>query len=578
MNVKLQLLLFKAKNLLRFSLAYCFCKLFATLPNNPKYTITLLLGYLGHVYIISLLLFNALLFASASYCCLFSQHIIVLSIFKRISFLCMPLCYLFIKSIFVSMFSFNLQYTSYKNSNLNQLVADACKTLNLSPPKIIINNDFNACAFTFPIKKWLIGKKNNYLVIGIPILASLSLLELKAIILHELAHIANHDTKQFAKFYNLQRFWKFFLHHSTNKFSFLYHTCFFPFFFYYIPYFEKITSQISRQQEYQADLVANQHSNYICNALIRLENMSRHHQKHCQTEDSFMDLINYLKTNAKQRHFLSKQLQQSTSPTDSHPRILDRLKNLNTDSLDCPKITNTAFDELFTNCEQKELADLLKQNLLVWPKNLQALPSPDEITLIEQQYGELSALHYLEEIIYKDKSAFNDQGIMFYYAKLLLHKDAYKACDILIKLITANPCFYKLIENLIQEITPDNHKLQDKLMQTYDLVYECQELHKIELLSCNKEDTFLPTSLRFDPEKKYFYKAWLVEKILKFDANKPLHVLIYSINLRGRLIYEKTLHNKIISAFKKEYNSELLLIPYKKFPLKKLLTRENQII
>ncbi|MBW5448592.1 M48 family metalloprotease [Cohnella sp. CFH 77786] len=125
----------------------------------------------------------------------------------------------------------------------------------LNGPKIhhvLIDDDYNAAIMQWPKFGWF-GFHRNYLLIGLPMLLALSETELKAVIAHEIGHLAGEDGRMGAFVYrtreSMARLMTRLEEERRGWATFL----FAAFYRRYIPYFLAYTFVWQRQQEYMAD-------------------------------------------------------------------------------------------------------------------------------------------------------------------------------------------------------------------------------------------------------------------------------------------------------------------------------------
>ncbi|HAQ06649.1 MAG TPA: hypothetical protein DCR24_03655 [Bacillus bacterium] len=117
--------------------------------------------------------------------------------------------------------------------------------------EIVLDSEFNASVAQISAYG-MVGKKRNVLVIGIPLLSTLSQQQFTAVLAHELAHISNSDTALGARIYRLRMGWGRLLHslEENEQFGTFIFKKFFQWFY---PRFDAYTFAMARQEEYDAD-------------------------------------------------------------------------------------------------------------------------------------------------------------------------------------------------------------------------------------------------------------------------------------------------------------------------------------
>jgi Zn-dependent protease with chaperone function len=121
----------------------------------------------------------------------------------------------------------------------------------LKAPKIhhiVINYDHNAAIYQTPHLGWQ-EWHHNYLVLGLPLLQSLSPEQFKATLAHELGHLANNDSSFTSYIYRVRRIWEQ-LTFDNNLFIFQW------FFRWYEPLIKAYSFVSVRDREYAADELA----------------------------------------------------------------------------------------------------------------------------------------------------------------------------------------------------------------------------------------------------------------------------------------------------------------------------------
>ena len=123
----------------------------------------------------------------------------------------------------------------------------------LKTPKIhhiVINYDHNAAIYQTPHLGWQEWHR-NYLVLGLPLLQSLSPEQFKATLAHELGHLSNNDSSFTSYIYRVRRMWEQ-LTVDNNLFVFQW------FFRWYEPLIKAYSFVSVRDREYAADGLATQ--------------------------------------------------------------------------------------------------------------------------------------------------------------------------------------------------------------------------------------------------------------------------------------------------------------------------------
>ncbi|HLB16097.1 MAG TPA: M48 family metalloprotease [Burkholderiales bacterium] len=117
--------------------------------------------------------------------------------------------------------------------------------------RVVVTPDFNAAVAQVP-RLGLLGWPHNYLVVGLPLMASLAREEFRAVLAHEFGHLSRHHARFGNWIYRIRQTWYrllAILEHegglSTRMFA--------KFFEWYAPYFNAYSFVLARANEYEAD-------------------------------------------------------------------------------------------------------------------------------------------------------------------------------------------------------------------------------------------------------------------------------------------------------------------------------------
>jgi Zn-dependent protease with chaperone function len=131
-------------------------------------------------------------------------------------------------------------------------------TTKLQAPRfhnILLNQEFNAAVVQVP-RLGIFGWQENYLLLGLPLMQSLSLEQLKAVMAHELGHLSGNHSRFAAWIYRIRKTWMQIyeqLHQSDQSGAFV---LFNRFLDWYWPSFNAYSFTLARMNEYEADRCA----------------------------------------------------------------------------------------------------------------------------------------------------------------------------------------------------------------------------------------------------------------------------------------------------------------------------------
>ncbi len=234
--------------------------------------------------------------------------------------------------------------------------------LNTQPiDEIVLDSELNASVAQIS-SYGFIGKKRNVLVIGIPLLSTLSREQFTAVLAHELAHISNSDTAMGARIYRLRMSWGRLMHslEENEQFgTFIFR----KFFQWYYPRFDAYTFAMARQEEYDADRsaasVTSQQAMGEALAVISVaapyyyrDFYSELFEECAKTNSVPQPYSNFAEkyrslSEQKATHYYSEQLEAESYVTDTHPCLKDRLSALGAEARLPESQQNSALDAFF---------------------------------------------------------------------------------------------------------------------------------------------------------------------------------------------------------------------------------------
>jgi Zn-dependent protease with chaperone function len=313
-------------------------------PRNYRLQVTLL-ALLGYAYIFLvlavLLALVGLIVASITV-----SHRIHIYTIKLIFLLLIPMG-LIIRSLWVTFpHPQDLKLKRSQVPYLFKLVDEL--TAELKAPRfhnILLNREFNAAVVQVP-RLGLFGWHENYLLLGLPLMQSLSLEQFKAVLAHEFGHLSGNHSRFNGWIYRLRKTWlqiyERLNENNRNEVSILLN----PFFSWYWPTFNAYSFSLGRLNEYEADRCAAKFAgkHHIAESLICSELKSRflessfwsdlYQQVNHQIDppenaySSMLEALHLPIDRDKSDEWLETALAQKTNNIDTHPCLTDRLKAL----------------------------------------------------------------------------------------------------------------------------------------------------------------------------------------------------------------------------------------------------------
>ncbi len=244
----------------------------------------------------------------------------------------------------VGIATFWVQYTPLKDREIYRhefpelfATIDELRDRLNSPPihHVVINYDFNAAIYQAPRFGWL-GWYRNYLVLGLPLLQSLSPEQFKSTLAHELGHLSGNDSRFAGWIYQIRYMWEQ-LTRDNNLFVFQW------FFRWYEPLIKAYSFILVRDREYVADALARRMTSPEVTASDLIQTyIYQYYLQECfgsqldlqsqSTKTPPQDVVTQMLAALRQpldpqaaRIWLGLTLGEATDTDDTHPCLSDRL-------------------------------------------------------------------------------------------------------------------------------------------------------------------------------------------------------------------------------------------------------------
>jgi len=206
---------------------------------------------------------------------------------------------------------------------------------------VIMTTDYNASVIQVP-RLGVFGWQRNFLIIGLPLMQSLSPDQFRAVMAHEFAHLSGNHSRFGCWIYRVRKSWE----QALIRLQMEQHfgaPLFLKFFQWYSPYFNAYTFVLARSNEYEADACAERlaGAETFAHALMKVKIHSR------LIDESFWpavhrlagreavppagvfaqlgDMLHTGPTPATTGKWLHQSLLGETSTADTHPCLRDRL-------------------------------------------------------------------------------------------------------------------------------------------------------------------------------------------------------------------------------------------------------------
>lgn len=211
------------------------------------------LAVLGYVYVFCVLAVCLLLLAGLAWIMIYGHHIY--GALLKIGFFIGVFTLVIIKSLFVKIEA--PEGRELKPEEAPQLFADlkdirdrlACP----KPHHVLLTDDFNAAVAQAP-RLGILGWQRNYLIVGLPLMASLTPAEFKSVLAHEFGHLSGNHSRFGGWIYRVQATWWRIMESLGGESSG--DLVFGRFFSWYAPFFGAYSFALRRANEYEADRCA----------------------------------------------------------------------------------------------------------------------------------------------------------------------------------------------------------------------------------------------------------------------------------------------------------------------------------
>jgi Zn-dependent protease with chaperone function len=214
-----------------------------------------------------------------------------------------------------------------------------CTTLKTPiPDQVILTDDLNAAVLQAP-KLGLFGWYTNYLLLGLPLMQSVSPDQFRATLAHEFGHLSGNHSRFSGWIYRVRYAWWRLSQQQGDRGSIL----LYPFFKWYEPFFRAYTFVLSRRDEYFADRCAAEYAGvqHAAEDLIQIYVKSAHasdiwsniyeqsYRQENPPEHAVSTLLEQLKRAIEPESaqtWLQMSLAQKTDHEDTHPALAERLE------------------------------------------------------------------------------------------------------------------------------------------------------------------------------------------------------------------------------------------------------------
>ncbi len=454
---------------------------------------------------------------------------------------------------------------------------------------ILLTTEFNAAVVQQP-RLGVLGWPRNFLLVGLPLLQSLTTEQAEAVIAHELGHLRGGHGKFGAWVYRISQTWKQLMDQLDGQSSWVA-----QFFQWYSPTFDAWSYGLRRPEEFEADASAARitsprtMADALCAVPLRNATLDRLHweplisgvkQTATAPTNTFSRLLPVAKTARlplpDEEAILTQALAAETDSFDTHPSLRDRLAALGQPARVVPAPEVSAAEAFFgsglTVLADAFDAQWLEQNRDAWAQRYADLEAQRaRLTDLADRYARNRALTSEERWQLADltedhvsaeaslplfQALFTDPAqevaARFAVGRILLNQDDADGLALIDTAMARDPnaraVGLALKQGYYQRLGDRTaaQQLEIEQIRHADLL----DLATAERSVLQKTDTYLPHNLPADSPDLLIIRrgltdypdvvgAWLLSKQLVHFAEKPLYVLVLELTPEAKRRTEK---------------------------------------
>ncbi|TLS35804.1 M48 family metallopeptidase [Pseudalkalibacillus caeni] len=232
--------------------------------------------------------------------------------------------------------------------------------------KIVLESRYNAAMAQVP-RLGVLGFHKNILILGFPLLLTLSKEQVTSVIAHELGHLRGKDSKFSGWIYRVRESW-FRTIESFQEDDFYYKVLFKKFFNWYLPQLDAYSFILMRREEYLADAAAARVTSSkitaetLCDIQIKAPYFYENYwneiydqaKQHNTSPKPYLHLTASINKIPEQYHkdYLNLALKDKTGYGDTHPCLRDRLASLGEKVQTSAKLEKSAAEEFFAKPDE----------------------------------------------------------------------------------------------------------------------------------------------------------------------------------------------------------------------------------
>lgn len=446
---------------------------------------------------------------------------------------------------------------------------------------VLITEEFNAAVVQRP-RLGILGHDENYLIIGLPLMQSLSTEQLTSVLAHEFGHLSKNHARAANWIYRQRIRWSqlyMLVEQNASRIDIIFH----PFFKRFVPYFAAYSFPIARANEYEADRISVE----LTSAETVAETLSTVNIVGCYLNEEFWPTIfkhaeempkpnvspylGYVQRltdfaqNDKTQLWLNQSLSLKTNFEDTHPSLQDRLDAIGqpakvawvSNEAKSDRLLGSRLIEITQIFDQKWQSDVLEswqnhyQNIQKQKEYLDELNQKIEQNVILTEDEKIDHIDLTERIAHDPERAFqlcevlyqqdsDNARVNFIYGQFLIERKNDLGCEILERAAELNEFYQVKVYETLQQfyLSQQNSTLADKYQQLLLDRVELEQNAMQEREQVTARDQFIPHALTdielealLSQLKAYsnIKKVYLVRKQTQYLAHVPCYVLGFSL-------------------------------------------------
>ena len=457
-------------------------------------------------------------------------------------------------------------------------------SLKLNSPNfhhVLITEDFNAAVVQIP-RLGIFGWHDNYLIIGLPLMQSLSIEQLTSVLAHEFGHLSKNHAKEANWIYRQRIRWAqlyMLVEQNASRIDIIFR----PFLKRFVPYFASFSFPVARANEYEADKISVE----LTSAETVAQTLTTVNVIGCYLNEEFWPTIfkhaedmpkptispylgyvkqlsEFTETN-KTKQWLDQSLRLQTNFEDTHPSLQDRLKAIGQTAHVVFAVAGHTADQLLGQC----LAEITvtfdckwqKDVLETWQHHHQSIQQQKEyLSQLDEKVAQgielsieekFSRVELTELTLHQPEAAFEMMEKLYHedtetalanyvYGRFLIERKNELGCALLEKSTQLNEFYCVKVYEMLYQFYDEKEDIFNakKYQQLRQARVELEQHALSEREHVLFKDNFIVHELSEDvlnellqQLSKYsnIQQVFLVQKEMKYLVHLPCYVLGFSL-------------------------------------------------